>query len=1214
MLRCQYICSFNNALVKITQKRKNNSDVIRNWNKCYVFKISVKMAVLQPAMRTLTHLPNRPAINIEFEDLNYSVPIGRKDSKVILKNVNGNFKAGQLTAILGPSGAGKSTLLNILAGFKSEAAGGLVTLNGEPRDISRFRHISRYIMHDNIMQPYLTVQESMLTAAELKLNLELSKDKKLVAVNEVLDMLNLLKHKNTRTDLLSGGERKRLSIALELVNNPAVIFLDEPTTGLDECASMQCVSLLKVLAEGGRNVICSVHTPSAKVFAQFDHVYILSEGLCVYQGAGSDIVPFLDEVGLQCPIYYNPTDFIIDVASGEYGSYMDKMVILTNNGRKSYRTIELQSTDITQSCDTKYINSDTSDYPCSTWKQFNIILYRMYLQRTRDVVATLMSFLIYMFVAVINALLFQNVGQNAASAFSLYRCQVSTMMIHLYCSMIESLLIFPTHIQLIKREHFNRWYSLTAYFWARTVFAVPIQIFYSSAYTLVVFGPTGIPMELDRMMKFILICVLFALISETVGLCVATAMNIVNGLFFAQIVMSPLIMFLEFGWGYTEIPIFMQIVIHADYLHYALEGLLNAILENRYRIPCPETEFLQQSTTKTLTHLPDRPAINIKFRDLTYSVPVGRGSKVILKNINGHFKPGQLTAILGPSGAGKSTLLNILAGFKCTGTAGMITVNGKPRDLKQYCRMSRYIMQEDIVQPFLTVVESMLMVAELKLHLELSKENKLLAVTEILDMLNLLKHKHTRTELLSGGEKKRLSIALELVNNPSAIFLDEPTTGLDDSAGSQCVSLLKVIAQGGRNIVCSIHTPSAKIFALFDQVYILSEGQCVFRGIGSDIVPFLTSIGLHCPINYNPADFIIDVASGEYGCHLDKLVSLTKNGKKSCNLSKAIELPNSDNVKPVRQHDTTYFNNDIPEYSCSTWKQFKTLLHRMCLQRIRDTFTMVMIVMMYILIGVTMGLLFQNVGKNAALMFPQFGVLYITMTAHMFCSLFEPLLNFPSQRQLIKREHFNKWYHVRAYFWARTVFTIPNQIVYSCIITALLFGLTHMPMGVERIAKYVLVSLLISQIADTLGFCISTVMNMVDGMFLSILINTPLTCLAGYGLGFKEIPPLTFILIRLNYLRYGVEAYVDAVFEGQDKIPCPESSVYCMYTYKKDIMTFYNIEYTNYWVNVAALLAFVIFTKALGLFMLRQRLTPNKAVTSLKVLVAFIKTRILSRQ
>nr|CAD7196649.1 unnamed protein product [Timema douglasi] len=160
------------------------------------------------------------------------------------------------------------------------------------------------------------------------------------------------------------------------------------------------------------------------------------------------------------------------------------------------------------------------------------------------------------------------------------------------------------------------------------------------------------------------------------------------------------------------------------------------------------------------------------------------GNKIILRSVSGLFKSGQLTAILGPSGAGKSTLLNVLAGYKCAEVTGSVSINGHPRNLRQFRKLSRYIMQEDLLQPHITVQEAMLMAASLKLGDLLSKEKKLAVIEEILDMLRLMNAKNTVTSRLSGGERKRLSIALELVNNPPVIFLDEPTTLSRSTLGS----------------------------------------------------------------------------------------------------------------------------------------------------------------------------------------------------------------------------------------------------------------------------------------------------------------------------------------------------------------------------------------------------------------------------------------------
>lgn len=113
----------------------------------------------------------------------------------------------------------------------------------------------------------------------------------------------------------------------------------------------------------------------------------------------------------------------------------------------------------------------------------------------------------------------------------------------------------------------------------------------------------------------------------------------------------------------------------------------------------------------------------------------------------------------------------------------------------------------------------------------------------------------TRTEHLSGGQKKRLSIALELLNNPPVFFLDEPTSGLDNVSALTCIKLLKKLAAEGRTIICTIHQPPDSLFQLFDLVYVVAKGYCVYQGTPQDIVPFLSTAGFECPMNYSPADY-----------------------------------------------------------------------------------------------------------------------------------------------------------------------------------------------------------------------------------------------------------------------------------------------------------------------------------------------------------------------
>lgn len=138
-------------------------------------------------------------------------------------------------------------------------------------------------------------------------------------IASILDILGLTETVETFVGKLSGGQQKRLSIALELVDNPRVIFFDEPTTGLDSSASSHCLKLLKKLAQSGRTIICTIHQPSASIFRKIDHIYAIAEGQCIYQGSNENLVPYLAELDLVCPETFNPADYLLEISTHDYG-------------------------------------------------------------------------------------------------------------------------------------------------------------------------------------------------------------------------------------------------------------------------------------------------------------------------------------------------------------------------------------------------------------------------------------------------------------------------------------------------------------------------------------------------------------------------------------------------------------------------------------------------------------------------------------------------------------------------------------------------------------------------------------------------------------------------------------------------------------------------------------------------------------------------------
>ncbi|XP_030383367.1 ATP-binding cassette sub-family G member 1 [Scaptodrosophila lebanonensis] len=612
-------------------------------------------------------------IDIEFENGSFEVKTGffKRENKVILNGISGYFRSGELSAIVGPSGAGKSTLLNILSGYTTSGHDGEFRINGSPRDLKAFKPNVAFITQDTTLQLYLSVKEAMHFAANLKIGPHMTPTAKKERVASILRAIGMYENRQTRTCDLSGGQKKRLAIALELVNNPPVLMLDEPTSGLDSSTSTQLITLLKKLALEGRTVICTIHQPSALTFAMFDHLYAIGEGHCIYAGGTHNLVPFLGVLGLHCPESYNPADYLMEIATHDYDteqeSQVEKLIALMDNGRnddyrqnKTARVAQLAAmkkvdqmmaaglitpvtapmlsnpvsnqfssyqqqqrheqhysfkpltpinelssriwdshggigehsgTKKSDNCcnpkkkkckpamqlDPSHLCKRENIYATPFYRQLGILLLRTFLLIWRDRSLTTLRFSIHLGTALMIGFLYYGIGNDANNTKNIINYCFYAIMFIMYCAFSGILVKFPLEFPIVSREHFNRWYSLRAYYVAITLADIPIQIICTSLFIVPTYLLTGQPLEFMRFGLFFLIVFLTALVAQSIGLAVGASLSMHLGAILGPFFICPFLQFSGFFLYRRDAPSYLRWMFDVSFLKYSLDGAVLAI-------------------------------------------------------------------------------------------------------------------------------------------------------------------------------------------------------------------------------------------------------------------------------------------------------------------------------------------------------------------------------------------------------------------------------------------------------------------------------------------------------------------------------------------------------------------------------------------------------------------------------------------------------------
>ncbi|PWA42268.1 ABC transporter G family member 35 [Artemisia annua] len=489
----------------------------------------------------------------------------------------------------------------------------------------------------------------------------------------------------------------------------------------------------------------------------------------------------------------------------------------------------------------------------------------------------------------------------------------------------------------------------------------------------------------------------------------------------------------------------------------------------------------------------------------------------LLQEITGAFRPGVLTALMGVSGAGKTTLMDVLAGRKTGGLIeGDIRISGFPKKQETFARVSGYCEQNDIHSPQVTVHESLLFSAFLRLPKEVTNEVKKLFVCEVMDLVELDNLKNSIVGIpgvsgLSTQQRKRLTIAVELVANPSIIFMDEPTSGLDARAAAIVMRTVRNTVDTGRTVVCTIHQPSIHIFEAFDELLLLKRGgQVIYSGpLGRNseyIINYFEEIpGVpKLKAEYNPATWMLEVSSenAEFRLGIDFAEHYRSTPIYITNSALVEEL----STPPAGAKDLI-FNT---KYSQSNWSQLKSCTRKQWSSYWRTPDHNLVRFFFSLVTALLLGTIFWKVGtkRNSSTDITTIiGAMYVAVMFGGFnnCVTIIPVASF--ERTVFYRERAAGMYSALPYAMAQVIVEIPFVLVQTTYYTLIVYAMVSFQWTVAKFLWFFFINLFTFLYFTYYGLMIVSITpNHQAAAIFAVAINVLFNLFSGFFIPRPRIP------------------------------------------------------------------------------------------------------------
>ncbi|XP_057470461.1 pleiotropic drug resistance protein 2-like isoform X2 [Actinidia eriantha] len=557
-------------------------------------------------------LPFQP-LSLAFDRVNYYVDMpaemksqGIEEARLqLLRDVSGAFRPGVLTALVGVSGAGKTTLMDVLAGRKTGGyIEGSISISGYPKNQATFARVSGYCEQNDIHSPYVTVYESLIYSAWLRLSKDVNKGMRKMFVEEVMELVELSPLRDSLVGLpgvdgLSTEQRKRLTIAVELVANPSIIFMDEPTSGLDARAAAIVMRTVRNTVDTGRTVVCTIHQPSIDIFEAFDELFLMKRGgQAIYAGplGGHShlLIEYFQSIRGVPKIKdgYNPATWMLEISSTGFESKLnvDFADIYANSDlyRRNQKLIKDLSTPAPGSQDlffpTKYSQPFVTQLKACFWKQ--------YWSYWRNPQYNAIRYYVTIGIGVLFGVIFWQKGNDLHKEQDLMNLLGAIYAAVFFLGATNTCTVQP--VVAVERTVFYReraagMYSALPYAFAQVAIEAIYVSIQTLLYSLLLYSMIGFPWELSKFLWFYYYITMCFMYMTLYGMMVVA---LTPNIQIASIAMSFFLSFWNLFSGFllprTQIPIWWRWYYWASPIAWTIYGLLCSQLgdkTNEIKIP-----------------------------------------------------------------------------------------------------------------------------------------------------------------------------------------------------------------------------------------------------------------------------------------------------------------------------------------------------------------------------------------------------------------------------------------------------------------------------------------------------------------------------------------------------------------------------------------------------------------------------------------------------